>query len=524
MRKQLRVLVQHCVNCSESPSRARCLKNGALILCSIYICMGGAGGFVSQAAMNLETEAPAAGASVIINHYHASSLDPGAELEEAFTGGLSGAGQDAPQAETGGRTEVPTVAAPPTSEYDNVAISRVSNYVNVRSDASTSGAVVGKIYNNCAATILETVDGEGGTWYRIQSGNVQGFIKAQYFITGTEAESVARQVGTSFARVTNTSSLRLREAPNLESRTLDVLTPDAEYEVIGEEGDFAKISVDNDLVGYVFKEYIHIRVEFNKAVTTDEENAKKAEEERLKKEADEAIKRLEEAKQEAAKESAAQNTKAPETTKAPQTTKAPATKAPETVKAPAPLFDGTIEANPAGGNGTTKAPETVEAPETTKAPESPKAPGTGKAPGSNAPGTDAGGGPGAGSGGSGAVANATRSAIVAYAKQFLGNPYVYGGTSLTDGADCSGFTQAVFAHFGIAIGRSSRDQAAKGREISVGDVQPGDLLFYASGNYINHVALYIGGGQIIHSSTERTGITTAPSNYRTPCKAVTFLD
>ena len=219
MRKQLRVLVQHCVNCSESPSRARCLKNGALILCSIYICMGGAGGFVSQAAMNLETEAPAAGASVIINHYHASSLDPGAELEEAFTGGLSGAGQDAPQAETGGRTEVPTVAAPPTSEYDNVAISRVSNYVNVRSDASTSGAVVGKIYNNCAATILETVDGEGGTWYRIQSGNVQGFIKAQYFITGTEAESVARQVGTSFARVTNTSSLRLREAPNLESRT-----------------------------------------------------------------------------------------------------------------------------------------------------------------------------------------------------------------------------------------------------------------------------------------------------------------
>ena len=147
MRKQLRV--QHCVNCSESPSRARCLKNGALILCSICICMGGAGGFVSQAAMNLETEAPAAGASVIINHYHASSLDPGTELEEAFTGGLSGAGQDAPQAETGGRTEeVPTVAAPPKSEYDNVAISRVSNYVNVRSDASTSGAVVGKIYRS----------------------------------------------------------------------------------------------------------------------------------------------------------------------------------------------------------------------------------------------------------------------------------------------------------------------------------------------------------------------------------------
>lgn len=218
MRKHVRIPAHHGVISAASGSRARCLRNGVLALCSVCVCMGGAGGFCSQAAMNLETEAPAAGASVIINHYHASSLDPGTELEAAFTQSLAAsAGQDAPKAETGGRAEeVPTVAAPAKSEYDNVAISRVSNYVNVRSDASTSGAVVGKIYNNCAATILETVDGEGGTWYRIQSGNVQGFIKAQYFITGSEAESVARQVGTSFARVSNTSSLRLREEPNLD--------------------------------------------------------------------------------------------------------------------------------------------------------------------------------------------------------------------------------------------------------------------------------------------------------------------
>ena len=122
------------------------------------------------------------------------------------------------------------------------------------------------------------------------------------------------------------------------------------------------------------------------------------------------------------------------------------------------------------------------------------------------------------------VTTATRSAIVAYAKQFLGNPYVYGGTSLTDGADCSGFVMSVFAHFGISTGRSSRDQAAKGKEIPVYSVQPGDLLFYASGDYINHVGIYIGGGQIIHSSTPKTGITITKSNYRTPYKAVTFLN
>ena len=113
---------------------------------------------------------------------------------------------------------------------------------------------------------------------------------------------------------------------------------------------------------------------------------------------------------------------------------------------------------------------------------------------------------------------------MAYAKQFLGNPYVYGGTSLTNGADCSGFVMSVFAHFGINTGRTSRDQAAMGREISISEVQPGDLLFYASGNYINHVGIYVGGGQIIHASTPATGICYAPSNYRTPCKAVTFLN
>lgn len=113
---------------------------------------------------------------------------------------------------------------------------------------------------------------------------------------------------------------------------------------------------------------------------------------------------------------------------------------------------------------------------------------------------------------------------MAYAKQFLSNPYVYGVTSLTNGADCSAFTQSVFAHFGITTGRSSRGQAEKGRKISLSPIQPGVLLFYASESYINHVAIYIGDGKIIHSSNPTTGITITKYNYCTPCKAVTFLD
>ena len=125
---------------------------------------------------------------------------------------------------------------------------------------------------------------------------------------------------------------------------------------------------------------------------------------------------------------------------------------------------------------------------------------------------------------SSSVETASRTALIAYAQQFLGNPYVYGGTSLTKGADCSGFVMSVFSHFGISTGRSSRDQAARGKTIPVSEVKPGDLLFYASGSYINHVGIYVGNGKIIHSSTPATGICYTPSNYRTPCKAVTFFD
>ena len=111
---------------------------------------------------------------------------------------------------------------------------------------------------------------------------------------------------------------------------------------------------------------------------------------------------------------------------------------------------------------------------------------------------------------------ASRQALIQYAKQFLGNPYVYGGTSLTDGADCSGFVQQIFKHFGITTGRSSRDQYANAQSISFEQLQPGDLVFYASGDYINHVAIYAGDGVIIHAANARTGICTGRYNYRMP--------
>ena len=120
------------------------------------------------------------------------------------------------------------------------------------------------------------------------------------------------------------------------------------------------------------------------------------------------------------------------------------------------------------------------------------------------------------------VSNA-RVDLVQYAKQFIGNPYVWGGTSLTNGADCSGFTMSVYKKYGISLPHHSGSQAQLGRKVTLAEAQPGDLVFYAKNGSINHVAIYIGGGQVVHASNERTGIKISSVNYRTPATIRSFL-
>lgn len=110
-----------------------------------------------------------------------------------------------------------------------------------------------------------------------------------------------------------------------------------------------------------------------------------------------------------------------------------------------------------------------------------------------------------------------------YAKEFLGNPYVWGGTSLTNGTDCSGFVLSVYKKFGISLPHYSGSQANCGTVIKLSEAQPGDLIFYGKGSTINHVAIYIGGGQVIHASNPKTGIRISNATYRTPLKVVRIL-
>lgn len=116
-----------------------------------------------------------------------------------------------------------------------------------------------------------------------------------------------------------------------------------------------------------------------------------------------------------------------------------------------------------------------------------------------------------------------RVSLVQYATQFVGNPYVWGGTSLTRGADCSGFVLSVFANYGISLPHSSRAQANCGTRISSSEARPGDLFFYGNGSSINHVAIYIGNGQVVHASSPKSGIKISGAYYRTPVKVVRII-
>lgn len=116
-----------------------------------------------------------------------------------------------------------------------------------------------------------------------------------------------------------------------------------------------------------------------------------------------------------------------------------------------------------------------------------------------------------------------RASVVSYALQFVGNRYVWGGTSLEKGVDCSGFTMRILGKYGISLPHSSRAQPSYGTKISASEAKPGDLFFYGSGRSISHVAIYIGNGQIVHASNKRDGIKASNAYYRNPICVVRYL-
>ena len=116
-----------------------------------------------------------------------------------------------------------------------------------------------------------------------------------------------------------------------------------------------------------------------------------------------------------------------------------------------------------------------------------------------------------------------RESMLEFASQFIGNPYVWGGTSLENGIDCSGFTMRILGKYGISLPHSSKAQPSYGTKISASEAKPGDLFFYGSGRSISHVAIYIGNGQIVHASNKRDGIKVSNAYYRNPICVARYL-
>lgn len=350
-------------------------------------------------------------------------------------------------------TTVEETTEAPKSIYDSIAMSQVENYVNVRSLPSTDAEIIGKIYNNCAATIIATE----GDWYKIESGNVTGYIKSDYFVTGEEAKEIAIQCGYVNATVT-TETLNVRDGQGTDYKLLTQLPEGGVFDVIQYGDGWVYLNVDEDIQGWVSMEFVDIDVAFDTAITLEEEQAKLEEERRLAEEAAEAERIANEARkaEEARKQQEAAAKSQQSASQSAQVTTPKETTVNQT-------YDTSTSA-------------------------------------------------------------ALRNAVVAYALQFEGNPYVYGGSSLTNGTDCSGFTMSVYAKFGYSLPHQSGSQAGCGTPVSTDSLLPGDLLFYSNGGSgIGHVALYIGNGQVIHASTPATGIKISSAYYRTPLSAVRII-
>lgn len=430
--------------------------------------------------------------------------------------------------------------------YQNLGIVQVSGYLNVRKEPNTSADIVGKLMGDSACEILDSTQ-EG--WYKISSGGIEGYIDSQYVLTGDEAKTKAYDL-VSLRAIVQVDNLNIRKEANTTSDVVGQGLLNERYEVIDQLDGWVQIPS-----GYMSADYVKLEYALNEARKldlkamifnmyknigiSDVDNYLNVREEpsengkiiakmpskaagNILETTDNGWYKIQSgkitgyvksdyiltgqpAKDEAlnvAELMAIVNTDMLNARSEPSTDSKIWTQISNNEKYPVlKQIDGWVEIELEEDSNAYVASDYVDVryalPEAIKfSPLEEKA---------NA-------------------AASLRTQIVNYALQFLGNPYVWGGTSLTKGADCSGFTLSVFGHFGISLPHYSGSQANMGKAVKSSEMRPGDLVFYAnSKGTINHVGIYIGNGQIVNAASRRSGIKISTWNYRTPVRIRNIL-
>lgn len=426
--------------------------------------------------------------------------------------------------------------------YSNLGIAKVTGYLNIRKDPDGAANVVGTLSDGSACEILETLDG----WVKISSGEVEGYASSEYILTGDEAKEAAKDLVKERAYIT-ADNLNIRETPSTDGQIVGKCLQGELHEIVGEENGWYKISG-----GYISADYAEKRFCMNEANKLDMKamvlnfydrpgvsnvsnylniRAGAGENEKIigKLPSYAGCEILEDANGwykissggitgyvksdyiltgDEAKQAAMNHAELMAIVHAdrlnartePSTDAKIWTRISENERYHvAEQLDGwvKIEFDESGeGDGDDEISAAYVSSEFVEVryalSEAIKFSPTEES-------------------------ASLRSRIVNYAMKFLGNPYVWGGTSLTKGADCSGFTMSVMKNFGISLPHYSGSQAKSGKRIKSSEMRPGDLVFYGnSRGKINHVAMYIGNGQVINAASRRSGIKISTWNYRTP--------
>ncbi len=357
-------------------------------------------------------------------------------------------------------------------QFNDRAVAITSGNLNIRTEASTDSDIVGTLPRGGVCLVKE----KGDTWSYIASGSCYGYVLNDYLAFGDNAGEFEEANGTEKVAKINTTTLKVHENAD-ENSDVVALVPEGEsYTVLSRGDNWTEILVDDSASGFVKNEYVDLQYDTARAVSVAEQQAIDAQ--------------IEAAAVAAANAANSKTNTANATGKTTtNTTNTTTTKSTGTQTANANVQQSqTVAAAPVA----TTAPATTAAPVTTAAPAY-------------------------------VPTSSTGASAASYACQFVGNSYVWGGTSLTNGADCSGFTMSVYAQFGVSLPHNAAAQSSCGTEVSLSAIQPGDLLFYSNGGGISHVAMYIGNGMVVHAASTRDGIKISSYNYNAPVKAVRIL-